>query len=318
MRASLLLFAAACAQAPQVQDNPDAPLEPTPWSYEPQSPRDPTLSEATIAEAITTWVPVLRSFELAPLFTLYESVDAQGDPMCPTRTAYEAPDTEMPSSYHTWSADCTTEQGATFFGYAEDVRQTTLDEEGWLIDSRYVYGAAQASTAEGHTLGIDGYFTLVEATKSTEVEGVLYDEVQLQKGLFGGVTWNGPGLEGTWLGRGLEVAGSAYTYEGGGSRFLSVEGTVSGMAGPVLALATQGFGLANWRGPCAAEPTGTISVRDVDGGWYDVVFDAPSFEEEEPDTSTCDGCGSLWFEGARVGEVCVDLSSMLAWEGRPW
>ena len=72
---------------------------------------------------------------------------------------------------------------------------------------------------------------------------------------------------------------------------------------------------ARW--DCPQEPSGTISVQGADGEWYDVVFDGPSFGETT-DPAVCDGCGTAWLEGMRLGEVCVDAGELLDWDGVPW
>ncbi|MCP4805529.1 MAG: hypothetical protein GY884_09285 [Proteobacteria bacterium] len=58
---------------------------------------------------------------------------------------------------------------------------------------------------------------------------------------------------------------------------------------------------------CAAEPAGTILVRDEVGYWYELVFDG-----------SCDGCGSVQWEGETLGEACIDVSPLYAWEDAPW
>lgn len=68
---------------------------------------------------------------------------------------------------------------------------------------------------------------------------------------------------------------------------------------------------------CPEEPGGTISVRDANGLWYDVVFDGPK-GEDPGDASRCDGCGDVFFRDELIGTTCPDLTSWLSWEDQPW
>ncbi len=60
---------------------------------------------------------------------------------------------------------------------------------------------------------------------------------------------------------------------------------------------------------CTAEPRGTISFRDADARWYDVVF-APKYNsnlEYESELSACDGCGTVYWRGYEQREICLDF-----------
>ena len=60
---------------------------------------------------------------------------------------------------------------------------------------------------------------------------------------------------------------------------------------------------------------GQMSVRDTHGYWYELKFDVSSDWEL---MGECDGCGQLSHKGENIGEVCLDFSSVLEWEDRPW
>lgn len=67
---------------------------------------------------------------------------------------------------------------------------------------------------------------------------------------------------------------------------------------------------------CTLEPLGWIGLRDPDAVWYDLVF-LPRFTDDiigepynNPELSSCDGCGTLYIRGIEAGEVCVDLSTI--------
>ena len=69
---------------------------------------------------------------------------------------------------------------------------------------------------------------------------------------------------------------------------------------------------------CDLEPYGTISVRDNDGNWVDVVFDGPAYWGAWAFQPHCDGCGMAYFRGEEVGPTCIDFSSWLEWENLSW
>jgi hypothetical protein len=73
---------------------------------------------------------------------------------------------------------------------------------------------------------------------------------------------------------------------------------------------------------CTLEPAGTLSVRDADAFWYDVVFQ-PRYEDDAADTGgadpggygACDGCGTLYIRGVEQPQlvVCPDFDGLWSW-----
>ncbi|MSQ02588.1 MAG: hypothetical protein EXR71_11990 [Myxococcales bacterium] len=110
-----------------------------------------------------------------------------------------------------------------------------------------------------------------------------------------------------------EFLGS-YRYEGSDELWLSagtstgmyVDGTFSPTELPTMvaeggftvggvSISAQGFTLG---GACGERPSGSLGVRDDQGYWYDLRYDE----------STCDGCGTVWFDGREdLGPACVDV-----------
>ena len=78
-------------------------------------------------------------------------------------------------------------------------------------------------------------------------------------------------------------------------------------------IATEGQG-----SDCPIEPSGTISIRDDAGDWYDVEFQGPGYSGAASFPPECDGCGDVWYQGENLGQACVDFSAMTDWEGSPW
>jgi hypothetical protein len=62
---------------------------------------------------------------------------------------------------------------------------------------------------------------------------------------------------------------------------------------------------------CTLEPLGTLSIRDTNAYWYDLVF-LPRYADDtalDEDYSACDGCGTFYVRGQEQEEqVCIDLS----------
>lgn len=307
MRAWLVVVGLVAACGPSGDDG-EAPVEPSPWSYDPGSDRTPTLSADQVASAIERWVPRMRTVEVAPLFDAYLLASSDGDGMCPTEQTVEEGD----AYYQIWQADCSTEAGSSYYGYAQYVADTEPGDDGWTNSYRYVYGVASIDTPDGHQWRANGYFSSSYNWKESER--------YWDKSVQGDHAWDGVEADGTWLAEGLRFEGYAASYTDGTGRTTVVSGGLSGMAGEVVAVSASNLQVlsAEWTPPCPQEPTGSVSVRAADGGWYDVVFDPPTWDDPGVDAAQCDGCGGLWFEGERIGEVCVDLTSMVAWSEAPW
>ena len=62
---------------------------------------------------------------------------------------------------------------------------------------------------------------------------------------------------------------------------------------------------------CTLEPLGTLSIRDTNAYWYDLVF-LPRYADDtalDEEYSSCDGCGTFYVRGQeQEEEVCIDLS----------
>lgn len=79
---------------------------------------------------------------------------------------------------------------------------------------------------------------------------------------------------------------------------LTLDGALGGLVGRFGA--AEVLGGAWWgTGACTAEPSGLWSLRDADGRWYDVVFDA-----------VCDGCGVVSSAGLEPATVCLDAAEV--------
>lgn len=286
----------------------DVVHHPSPWSYEPEPAGPPVLSEEAIAEAIGRWVPAFYAVDVAPAFEAYETVSSYGDGACPTVASYG----EEPARSAYWQGDCAATTGALFSGYTQAESAEALQDDGWLAHSRYVYGVASAVTPEGWSWSLNGYFAWSDGVKDSG-DPVLHESYR-GRDISADLVWDAPTAP-AWMGGGTTFTGAAAIYEQAGiGRQITLDGSVSGGLGDgVTAVAISALSLSSrdFTACPVLEPSGTVSVRDADGGWYDVLFDAPISFDGQTDLSLCDGCGDLWFEGARVGRVCVDLAAMV-------
>jgi len=121
----------------------------------------------------------------------------------------------------------------------------------------------------------------------------------------------------------LSAQGVLYSYSDGTLEALGGEGS---MSGPLLgnARAFQFSDMFVLPQECATELAATFSIRDAEGFWHDIVFDAATIEDnQEPvfDASKCDGCGAYVAAGAVLGEACLNeaqVASFFDWQGFPW
>lgn len=116
----------------------------------------------------------------------------------------------------------------------------------------------------------------------------------------------------------LYYSASDYVDEGG--RVMELDGDLAGFEGSVTAVTFDRVYMysASVGGACELEPSGTLSVRAEDGGWYDVDFQGPSDSDAIAFPPDCDGCGQVFYRGEWLGEVCPDLTPLLNWELEPW
>lgn len=289
---------------------PDPEDAATPWSYEPTSDREADLSIDVLEEALATWLPALRTVDARPAIAAFDAVTAHADGLCPAVDAYE----DAYATTVAWYSDgCQTPDGAAFQGYAQRSWVTGVDDNGWSVYNDYVYGVAAAVTPAGEALQISGYVAWAAGSLDHPEAEPPYTEQYEQHVAAADVSWDGAGAAGTWLTAPVALTGGwgAYTVPGFGAQ-LTLDGTITGDLGDLTALAASNLTTVSpqWRACPSDEPNGVVSLRDAAGGWYDVIFQGST--DPAPPPEACDGCGELWFEGERVGEVCPDLSGLLA------
>ncbi|MDP2315715.1 MAG: hypothetical protein Q8P41_22650 [Pseudomonadota bacterium] len=305
----LVLLVTALAGCPPAEPEVvvEPPDEPAPYIFEEEAPPVPELAAADLEVAIESAVALSLTLNAAPIFPAYTTAMVGAEPSCPAWYDYQG------SQY--WYDTCTASTGASFSGYSFYQFYDRYDAgDGSVYDGQAVYGVAQITTPEGYTYQAGGTAQNLVATG----EGYVY----FSSVIAGAFSWDGPEAAGTWLETGVspDITLLGYVVPESGN-YVSIDGGLSGLGGEldtVVFDAVVLFDFGDAGSPCPTEPSGVVSVRDSDGDWYDVVFDGPSEYGEAVDAELCDGCGSAWFRGEPLGEVCADFTSLLDWEASPW
>lgn len=282
-------------------NDPAGSAEPTPWIFEATPESSESRSLAEVEAAVQDAVDRVRSVQAAPLLDIYAGLLATADEACPGRYA------SGEGSY--WSNTCTSSDGTDWLGFAFTADQVYASEEG-TQEGRTLYAGGTITTPESWRFEASG----TAAIQSTFTPA-LAQHVSVVRGSF---SWDGPSADGTWLADGLapDLTTVGYTVVTPAGRGLLLDGGLAGLPGGAVAF--DGLtALTPSLGGCAEEPGGSLAVRNPDGSWTDVVFDGP-LEAGGPDSGPCDGCGVAWHRGEKIGKVCADFSTLLAWEERPW
>lgn len=312
---AVLLTSLACQHDQGINEvEPEDPGTPAPYLVEePDASEAPLLTAEELAAGITEGLDTLMSMDPRIALDAYELATAGEDSSCPTY--YYDKSQVSTVGYWYWYASCSTQDSTRYSGYAYGIRNPpytsgdyTYDEAAWL------YANARITTPEGHSFQGAGYLYVYDY--------LYYGYRYTSSYGYGDFAWDGEGSEGTWLAAdgGFDLSMSTGDY-GGGSRSLTIaSANLGGLKGPANAVRIEDlFHYTALAGsPCPAEPSGTISLRDTHGTWYEVRFHGPAGWGAPVFPPDCDGCGQAWANGEPMGLVCPDLSLLNSWEGAPW
>lgn len=305
-----MLLLLACAD----EAAPPAPADPLPYLADEEDAPAPSLTAADLEGALDEALAVLPLLGAAPVFDAYDAAMVGAETGCPDWYESEG------NTY--WYDQCTATDGTRFAGYGFTYSYDAYDQgDGGLITGDALYGVARVETPEGATFEAGGsaYDYRVDYY---EADGVTISYTSHTSAIAGAFAWDGAGADATWLGTDLSpdltlygVVAPAYD-----ARAYYADGGLSGLGGLVDTVVFDELFLydAALGSACPTEPGGGVSVRDADGQWTDILFDGPAEWGATSDESTCDGCGTAWFRGESLGEVCVDFSSLLGWGDAPW
>ena len=301
------LLLAACSGDKSVEDSA------VPYISEETEFDKPAFDADAVADALNDALLSLRDLNGGPLADAYDAAMAGADDDCPT--VYSGADGDY------WYDTCTSDDGSSFDGYAAltELDNYAYSEGGTAWTGFSLYGLASIKTPDGRAFVANG-----SAARLVADHGAWAEYYTVVDGTF---SWDGDEADGTWLSEGPLPAFTMYAYDvpSSAARVITLTGSVSGFEGLAstvvfqdLALATETSGF-----PCALEPSGTLSYRDQDGRWVDLLWDLPydtaTGELGDMDPADCDGCASTWVDGEYLGQTCLDWPALLEWDGdAPW
>jgi len=283
----------------------------------------PLLSVDQVAVGVTEGLDWLFSFDPDLAHESYSEVLGygygdggygvdQGEYDCPYY--YEGYD------YDYWRDTCEREDGTTFSGFGQSWSYEEYEENGYLYTNNdYFNGDARIVTPEGNIWIGAGY------NYTYRREHLEYGYKYIYRNVWGEFKWEGATGAGSWMQEAVTVdfyvSVNNYPTTDEPSRiYTNMNGGVSGLPGDINTITLVDVMIYDdtLGSVCDLEPYGTISVRDDDGGWYDVVFDGPPYWGGWSYESACDGCGEAFYRGESIGSVCVDFTQWIDWEGMPW
>jgi hypothetical protein len=307
----MLVLAAGCVQEAPVAEPVVAADDPLPYIAEELEESEPILASAEIEAAVQEALGRAYSVNADPVLSAYAAAMEGAEAGCPDYYETEG------NVY--WYDACTASDGASYDGYAFYVVYEDYDSgDGMLYDGDALYGVGSVANAAGSTFQFGGSAYTLLATPADGSNVVVYYSVT-----SGAFAYDGAEGAGTWIdpGGAPDLVAYAADYFDYDARFAYLDGSL-GLASTTPGVTAVVFdGLQQFSPelrPDCTEASGAASIRDADGGWYDVVFDGPADYEAEVDASLCDGCGTVYFHGEPVGQACVDTMNLVSWEDTPW
>ncbi len=311
-----LLVLSACASLQEGEDDDSSPVDdPSPYIYDDTSEaQEPSLDATEIASGLASALETALALNLDPIFTGYHEAIVGADGDCPFSYAEE----EQGYTIDYWYDECQANSGTTFSGYAAHVSyqdyQPEADGYSFTGEELYLLGG-EIRTEDGTVYRGSG--------DAQSLHGTTDDSVLNYKVVGGTFAWDGDAAEGSWMESELSpffTIGAIWfpAYE---ARYVQLGGGIGGLEGVFDTVSMSGNLIYDeiLGSSCDQELSGTVSVREPGGNWYDVVFDGPSGEEgDETPAELCDGCGEAWYRGQLVGQVCADFTALLNWEDSPW
>jgi hypothetical protein len=251
-------------------------------------------------------------FHADPVVDAYDLLLSSGDDYCPQ--LYKKDGGSV------WYSGCSSSSDTSYSGFGYELVFDDMDSGGIVYNGAQIYGQMTLTDASGQVFRGDGTAMSLLGYAADGGGNVFYSSVT------GAFTWTAA-PETSWLHEGDSAGITVYAmdYPLYDVRLVQLQGSVQveEQNGHLFAVAfdanstlleSEGLGAA-----CAAEPGGTISVRDSNAIWYDVAFDGPTSDGTFlGDASRCDGCGDVTVEGEVLGSVCPDFSDWLSWESSPW
>jgi len=266
---------------------------------------------------------LLAEMSAMPLINAYTYLMKDVEPTCPNYT-------EVEGGNHFWDGACTTSTGAFYHGAAFYYRLNETELQG--LDLGGLAGVISPELfSPGTVVSGEGFFGQIDSAtqegdafrcscRGVNLSGHTPSGDQLWfNHTYGPIAWSGADAASSWLGgdQRAHLTQLATYIPANGRKMRSVSGILNGMESPYTSVDLQlKFDLTG-PGSCALEPVGKLKIRDrFTGYWIEVAFDvAMGTLASDP---LCDGCGAATLNGAEIGSVCADFSSLTTFDGAPW
>jgi len=320
----LLWLAIACSTP---EDDPGDAAQDTGSAFDdeyivPEGESTAVLTVEEVGAGIETGLRTLRLLDPSHVQAYYLALLEGSDGLCPEwKEAYYEP-----GSYNYWKDACTSDDGTVFSGWAKQQRPLNYqDGNHHYTDDGYLEGEFKIEQPGGVRMEFSGKVSYWERVINIykDPDDGDYDQ-DYDVYASGDVTLQSSVDEGTWLEQSLVYDYDIYfkSYDDDEGMSAKWDGGIFGLESDAPAIFAKDFFIysAAKGSPCELEPSGLVSVRDTLGQWYDVQFQGPTYSGAWAYQPECDGCGDAWFRGEYQGQVCVDFSILMDWngEGRPW
>jgi hypothetical protein len=304
---------AAGASDASSEDDPES------YVYEAEEP-GVKLSLPEIERAIEEAILTVRWIDPGKMHDAYDNSESYGDEYCPV---YDDEYLEERDQYH-WRDACTVGAGGSFSGYAYSNYWGDYTSDNGAYDyagHAYFRGSARVIDGRGNTFIAAGNSSYYERKHYLNGDGTF------SQSMFGNFRSDDPQFYGTWLAEDINVSlthtSTQYANHAdhlGGGFYIYWDASISGLAGEINAIRLSNIYMysQNEGSMCEIEPSGSISIRDSEGNWYETEFDGPKYFGAAAFPPDCDSCGRVFWRGELLGEICPDFSLLTDWEERPW
>lgn len=292
-----LLLSIACG-------GPDGPRAgPTAWTFDAEPPGRVALAPEDLDQGFADLVAHLADINPVGAHTGHAWAMSHRDAGCPVMDEHNGQDL--------WWGDCETDAGTLFQGFSLYTRMFDFPVgDEWVHHYLWYHSHMVVEPASG-----GAYLALGD----NEVRGVERRDGAREQSVYllGDHRWTERVGDSTWLQEDLSVWLYMVASEFEDGHAFELNGGASRLPGTLAAVEIAHAELSEAPGACPLEPAGEMRVWEPSGGWYDVTFDGA--DASGAATDACDGCGTIWFDGAPVGPVCADFSPFLTWEsGWKW
>ena len=300
---SLCVVGVACTSGEEVETGIQTVVDTGTAPYVIDSQDDQVLryDEADLQAAVEEGLARIIQLDATPVLDAYQAMLGDTEESCP--------DWINSNGYLTWLGGCTTTQGTQYEGQGLIILDDEVYfDEGLPWQQRGIYLVGEVTNAEGDALVGTG--TINHYRQETDSYSMTYQAIAE------GTTLTGDWATGHWeSGVGSpELGRSSVYYHWEDATAVALFGRIALDGDTVDMLAIEDFvfidDAVSWGSHCDLEPSGTLSIRTIDGVWLDMSFEGSSWSDKA-DLAQCDGCAEAWANGQAIGELCFDFAPLL-------